>query len=154
MSGCINGGGIANYNQSNDNPSFHGNSLASNGNRWIPRKKVESLHCENLGNLRNYSGECNDPSGRGPYSAFLKSNTGINNTSVRLNHHKQMDRPSSGGKVKLCRDGQKCTSAGCNYSHEYIQKPCRFGNECFRNDKCLFFHDSLNGLPKNDGGRA
>ena len=60
----------------------------------------------------------------------------------------------NGDRVRLCKDGQKCVVAGCNFSHDPIQKPCKFGNECPRNEKCLFDHTSVINISKNEGGRA
>ena len=73
-----------------------------------------------------------------------------------------------GEKRRLCRDGTKCTAKSCVFNHDVINKPCRFGADCTRLDKCLFKHgvskearkentsDISRWLvnPKNGGGRA
>ena len=41
----------------------------------------------------------------------------------------------------LCRDGRQCVNkVTCQFRHELVNKPCRFGFKCKKEAKCLFLH--------------
>ena len=60
----------------------------------------------------------------------------------RVNTQEASKRPTV---KKLCKFGKKCDTIECNFSHDYVQKPCRFWPSCEKGDSCLFIHES-NGL--------
>ena len=112
---------------------------------------------DNFGNnVQNLGRSFDDPRETGAYSYLLKNCAGLNRAGVKVNHqsHSSVFGSLNGGKLKLCRNGQKCTTEGCSFSHECIKKPCKFGNECPRTDKCLFNHTSVGNMTKNGDGRA
>ena len=46
------------------------------------------------------------------------------------------------GKVNMCRNGRSCEGIGngCNFSHDKINKMCKFGTGCNQKERCLFQH--------------
>ena len=45
-------------------------------------------------------------------------------------------------KKRLCRFGKKCSVIRCEFSHEPISRPCRFGSRCTKGAACLFSHEN------------
>ena len=43
---------------------------------------------------------------------------------------------------KLCKFGKKCDTTDCKFSHDYVQKSCRFWPSCKKGESCLFMHAS------------
>ena len=57
------------------------------------------------------------------------------NTVDEMNH-RNMDK-----KTRLCKFGRKCSVSGCEFSHNQVPRPCRFGGRCTKGDACLFSHE-------------
>ena len=56
-------------------------------------------------------------------------------------------------KPKMCKFGLLCDRKEfCEYSHEIIQKTCRFGNRCTKGNACLFLHRRSNDGGSTTGG--
>ena len=50
-------------------------------------------------------------------------------------------------RKRLCRYGRNCehkdSPTECSFTHEVINKPCRFGIKCLKGDRCLFLHENV-----------
>ena len=42
----------------------------------------------------------------------------------------------------MCKFGKKCEVEDCEYTHDHVQKPCRFWPKCRKAESCLFLHAS------------
>ena len=54
---------------------------------------------------------------------------------------------------KLCKFGKRCDTTDCKFSHDYVQKPCRFWPKCRKGDSCLFLHVP-NDMTGGNGGNG
>ena len=95
----------------------------------FPHSGVPNSGVFNTGNQNSFGGYSNSPGGQnGLENGFSGEPGGV---STR--------------KVKLCRNGQQCNVNGCTFSHNIINKSCKFGADCHRGSKCLFLH----GIPSS-----
>ena len=55
------------------------------------------------------------------------------------------EHDKSKSRQRLCRYGKKCPEqhGSCKFSHEMIEKPCKYGTRCQKGDECLFRHSCV-----------
>ena len=58
---------------------------------------------------------------------------------------------------KMCSQGRTCPNINdmnkCQFSHDVVHRPCRDGENCKKNEKCLFLHGVSNNSVKNNTQR-
>ena len=86
----------------------------------------------------------NEPETVGGGDRAVTGNLGLESRAENVVEDKINPKQTKG----LCKHGKTCTNKNiCEYSHEHINKACRFGDRCKKMDACLFDHS--NALQSN-----